>query len=218
MKGKMDKYNFRDLYEKGNLKAIGIMIFSFLLLKSIYFTLNNSSNQVYSLAIRLDKIIPFIKIFIIPYVIWCPFIILTLIYLCFKDKKAYYITLISIIISVIICFMIYFLFQTTVTRPEICGKDFLSQTIKIIYSTDKPFNCFPSIHALTSFLMIKGILKSRKRNPVSISIIGIIAISIIMSTLFVKQHVVLDVGVAILIGNTIFNIIGKISASTLSKT
>lgn len=218
MKNEIKEFKLKNMSKKENIKALAILALTFLIIRILYFILNNSSSQTYCLVTDMDKAIPFIKGFIIPYVIWYPFIFGTLLYFCFKDKTTYYITIISINISVMICFIIYFLFQTTVPRPQIYSNDFLSQIVKFIYLTDKPVNCFPSIHVLTSFLMVKGILKSRIKNSINIFVISFIALAIIMSTLFVKQHVVLDVMAAILLGDITLNCVSKVVNSMFSKS
>ncbi|WP_415875578.1 hypothetical protein [Clostridium sp.] len=105
-----------------------------------YRLLNNSSRGVYTLAMNIDDKIPFIKEFIIPYIIWYPFIFIALVYLCIKDKKVYYRTLISLNIGLIICYLIFYFFQTTVSRPNIEGMDIFTRLVSIIYNHDKPYN------------------------------------------------------------------------------
>ena len=107
------------------------------------------------------------------------------------------------------CYIIYIVFQTTVPRPTLTGNDMFTRGVQYLYNKDKPFNCFPSIHCLTSFIMIKAIYNSKVKNLFSLSIIGSISILIIFSTLFIKQHVVLDVLAAIFLGNIIFDFINK---------
>jgi membrane-associated phospholipid phosphatase len=106
----------------------------------------------------------------------------------------------------------YYFFQTTTPRPVVDGTDFLSSLVQIIYRNDEPFNCFPSIHVYTTSLMVVGILNSTFRNKWNVLVISIISILINLSTLFVKQHVILDVvsgvGLAILI-YPIFDLIYK---------
>lgn len=64
---------------KSNLGSLSLLI-SIPILGLFYEILNNSNNGVHSLVTNLDQYIPLITIFIIPYILWYGFILLTLIY------------------------------------------------------------------------------------------------------------------------------------------
>lgn len=175
-----------------------------------YALLNNNTRGVFQLITTIDNNIPFMNEFIIPYILWYPFMILSLLFLCLKDLKVYYRTLITLNLCLLSCYLIYYFFQTTVPRPAIYGNDIFSYLTLLIYKFDKPFNCFPSIHVVTSYLMIKGV------NSVACSkkikhLVAFMSISIIISTLFVKQHVIMDVISAILLGDIMFDFVYKLS-------
>jgi len=189
-----------------NLRSLSLIL-TIPLLNIFYFLLNNPQRGAYSLVTDLDHYIPFVKEFIIPYVIWYFYIFGTLVFLCLKDKKVYYRTILAIDIGLLICYVIFFAFQTHVPRPLLVGDDIFTKLVALIYSHDQPYNGFPSIHVLLSFLMIKGINKYQERNLWNMSIVYLIGILIILSTVFVKQHVVLDVLAGIIIGNVIFDLV-----------
>ncbi|WP_019850131.1 phosphatase PAP2 family protein [Desulfitobacterium sp. PCE1] len=189
-----------------NLRPLCLML-SIPLLNIFYALLNNADRGAYSLVTDLDHAIPFSKVFIVPYIIWYFFIFGTLVYFCFKDKKVYYRTLLALDLGLLVCYGIYFLFQTQVPRPELVGHDVLTKLVALIYSNDQPYNAFPSIHVLLSFLMIKGINKYQGKNYLNISLVYLNAVLIILSTLFVKQHVILDVLGAIVLGSVMFDLV-----------
>lgn len=170
----------------------------------IYVYLNNSSHGIHSLVTDIDKEVPFIKAFAVPYILWSPFLIGTLIYLCIRYRETYYKVIISIVVGLSLCFTIYYFFQTTVPRPQLYGNDFFTSLVKYIYNSDNPFNCFPSIHVLTSYILIKGINNKKNKWKADKVIVTAAAVLIILSTQFIKQHVILDMIFAILIGNAIY--------------
>lgn len=172
-----------------------------------YVLLNTSKRGVHSLVTSVDNSIPFVKVFILPYVGWYAFIVIIMVYLCYKDREIYFITLTSYVLGLIASFITFYLFQTTVPRPQVTGTDFLSTTIFAIYGADKPYNCFPSIHVLTSFLMVKAIMASSIRNRINMIIIWTCAILITLSTLFIKQHVILDVVSGIIYADILFRLV-----------
>jgi membrane-associated phospholipid phosphatase len=175
------------------------------IIHTFYNLLNNDQRGAYILNTKIDDMIPFIDIFIVPYVIWYPFIFITLAYIAWKDKPLYIKTLVTMNIAMLTCYMIYFVFQTHVPRPELTGNSVFTKMVEWIYINDAPFNAFPSIHSLTSFLMLYAVQRSNKINLTVKNSVSIIAILIIISTLFVKQHVILDAISAIMLGYIIFN-------------
>jgi membrane-associated phospholipid phosphatase len=176
-------------------------------LNIFYVILNNSGRGSRSLVTSIDNAIPFMKIFIIPYIIWYGFIFGVMVYLCYKDRDTYYKTLTAYFLGLIASYITFYFFQTTVPRPEIIGGGLLNRMVLSIYGADQPYNCFPSIHVLTSFLMIKGITASSAKNKVNMSLIWSTAIIIIISTLFVKQHVILDAVSGIIYADIIFRLV-----------
>jgi membrane-associated phospholipid phosphatase len=197
-----------EIYSMNKIKE-NLADLSFLLiipiLGAIYPILNNPANGAKSLVTEVDKAIPLVEAFIIPYILWYPFVFLCLVYFCFKDKKAYFRTLISISIGMLISYFIFFVFQTHVPRPALQGNDIFTRLVALIYSRDNPYNCFPSLHVLESYLMIKGIYACSERNKLATAFINFMAAAIILSTLFVKQHVILDVFGAVYLGEVVFN-------------
>ncbi len=205
---------------KGSKKymlPIGAMVL-FLLTGALYPLFSTDSRGVYSLVTDFDKMIPFTKEFIIPYVSWYPFIFLSLLYFYIKDSELYYKEIISIILGMLISYGIYFIFQTAVPRPELSGNDIFTKLIALIYANDKPFNCFPSLHVLETYLIMKGIKTSSCKNKLNSFIINSVGILIIISTQLIKQHVILDLIFAIILGEIIFNFIYKLDLSKAAFT
>lgn len=108
---------------------------------SLYYKyINNASNGTYSLVTDIDRALPVVRLFVIPYLMWYPFIFIALTYYCFMDKYAYYKSLLSIISALPICFLIYILFQTTVPRPVLIENDICTGLINFVYNRDNPYN------------------------------------------------------------------------------
>lgn len=182
------------------------------LLNLIYIALNCDHKAARNLTTNMDRMIPFLKIFVLPYVGWYVFIVFTIFYFCLKDKETYYKILISLYLGLMICYGVYYFYQTTVPRPVLVEKDFLTQIIAQVYRLDQPFNCFPSIHSLTSYLMYKGIRHCPAATRLSRLAISGMAFVIILSTLFIKQHVILDAIAAVLLAEILFNLADTVLA------
>ena len=174
-----------------------------------YWFIKLFQNNPHYINYYLDKEIPFIPQFIYIYNLFYPFIFIAFYYLFKKDENTYYQGIIAGIIGFLLCDMIYLYYPTIMLRPPIPNNiDFLTEFIvKITYFFDEPaLNCFPSIHCLFCFQIIFSYLKTRSINTKH-KILGItISLLIIISTILVKQHYILDIISAFLIC-TIANII-----------
>lgn len=184
------------------LLLIGIIPFSNL----FYWALNNSSRGVYDVTTDLDRALPFLEIFIIPYMTLWFFLAFCFVYLCFKNREVYYKSMITLSICFVIAFITYYFFQTTVARPEVTGNNIFSKLVKFTYGSDEPYNCMPSIHVITAYIAMKGmnLTKTSKFITYFTNIQGAL---IIVSTQFVKQHVILDIFSALFICDMTFKFV-----------
>ncbi|MDR6553510.1 phosphatase PAP2 family protein [Paenibacillus qinlingensis] len=174
-----------------------------------YIHLNQDTGTAYSLMTDLDRQIPFIKGFVVPYLGWYGFLAVGFLYLAYRDRSNYFQTLVEFIIGLLLCYGVYAIYQTTVPRPDLAGSDWLLRTVQWVYSSDEPFNCFPSTHVLTAYLMMRAYLRSV---PIAIRykiITAGTAVLIIASTLFVKQHVIMDIVGAVLVAECVVYVVSK---------
>lgn len=169
------------------------------LLNIIYVYLNHPGGTVYSLVTDFDRQIPFLKMFVLPYVSWYPFLFIAFGYLAYKNREVFYRTLLQFNIGMLICYGVYAVYQTHVPRPELVGDDWLLQAVRMVYRSDEPFNCFPSIHVLTSYFMMKAYLGAANVPRTFKAVVAVVSVLIILSTQFVKQHVLLDIVGAVLV-------------------
>lgn len=157
-----------------------------------YVWLNNFRGKVYHIPTNLDTIIEFNKYFIVPYIYWYAYLGFFLGYYLLFDGKRYLKILMGINIGMIISFIIFYFFPTTVPRPIVGGSDIFIQAVNFIYSRDNPYNCFPSIHVLDAVLIAAYINRDGRFSPGVKMFSSLISFSIILSTMFIKQHYVYD--------------------------
>lgn len=186
---------------------LSMLVFPFL--GMMYAMTNNPvpNQEASKLITSVDTAIPFVKYFALPYSIWIFYIYVCLVYFFFKDPKAYYRGLLTYIVCALICYMIYSVFQTTVPRPIVTGSDPFSGLMRYIYDRDQPYNCFPSIHCFSSYMVMRMLWTSSFRNKWNVILITGMSSLIIMSTLFVKQHVIMDAFAGILLVELVLPII-----------
>lgn len=91
----------------------------------------------------------------------------------------------------------FFLYPTAAPRPiEVTGKGFGVWGLRALYGADPPYNCFPSLHVAHSFVSALACTRVHRRlGSLALSFAGLVA----LSTVFTKQHYVLDVVTGILL-------------------
>lgn len=183
----------------------------------IYQFLNTHPREAVHISTAADAMIPFLPIFIIPYILWYGYIFFYLVYFCFKDTKVYLKTLILIVVGELLCFLVYFFFQTVVPRPQLHGDGVFIQLVQFIYANDQPYNCFPSIHVLTTFAVMLGSRHIIGKHPLNTMFIHIAGSLIIISTLFVKQHVVPDMIASMFLVSFLYGILFELIQVSVAK-
>lgn len=140
----------------------------------------------------IDTKIPFVPAFFIPYCIWYLMIFIIPYYLYCKDKDKFIKYTMAYILCSMIGNIVFISYPSTVARPTVTGTDIFSLIAKFIYWIDTATNCFPSLHCAISMLFILYTCESKNTNIITKISVCIISILIMLSTLFTKQHVVVD--------------------------
>ena len=159
----------------------------------------------------IDNFIPLIPIFVIPYLLFFPFILLP-IAMVWKDKKRLFQIAITYLFASTIANLIFLIFQTTVIRPELFPSTIANRWIIYIYSFDKPLNLFPSTHVTFTALANLCLLKINKKIAYGVLPLTIL---IILSTMFIKQHYIPDLFAGLLLAWLSYEFIYK---RTFSQT
>jgi membrane-associated phospholipid phosphatase len=182
-----------------------LWLLSIPLIGTLYSLQNHAKPVVHVLSTQLDRATPFVPFFSVFYFIWYPFIFISLFLILQKKSSAYYQTLVAICIGILLANAIFLVFPTFVPRPQLGeGWNFF---VPITYRLDEPYNGFPSIHVLTCYLILQG---SRVLTTSSRRAVVVIAWLIILSTLFIKQHVIADAAAGIALGEIVFRITGRL--------
>ncbi len=167
--------------------------------------IESQHQRVEILHTKLDDLIPFCKYFIIPYMLWFFYVAGTLIYFCAVNYKEEVYR--KLIYSMGLGIVIFIVFSVGFPngqnmRPYLSGKDLFEQMVLFIYRTDTPTNIFPSLHVYCSVACLNAILNRENRPEKDMVGIGctILTVAIILSTMFLKQHSVIDVSAGLLLG------------------
>lgn len=172
-----------------SLKRAGLLLVLIALLL-LYFPINRNVQGGISPVLPIDRRIELAPVWAIPYllgILWWAWAILWA--AAKMDYQQYLQFFICLVLTISVSYSIYLVFPTYIVRPEIETRDFLSQVVAFIYGNDMPHNALPSGHTyLTLIITIFWVNWYPRQRLVWM----IIAVLVILSTLFTKQHAILD--------------------------
>ena len=171
------------------------------------------SQEVLLFSSPLDLQIPFCEWFVIPYVLWFPYIIFTMVLAVMSGKKGFLHSCAIIYLSIFIP-MTFCLFVPNgipiELRPdfEALGRNNPAiWLVKFIYLVDSPpRNCMPSMHVSVSCALFFTIL-TNKQIPWRKWLIPcsfILSALICAATVLIKQHSILDVYYGVIVAVSVF--------------
>lgn len=143
---------------------------------------------------RLDDVIPFMEIFVIPYVFWYFLIALTLVYFLLYNVEGFKRFQTFIVVTQLVAMVVYIFYPNMQDlRPEVLPRDnFLSDIVRCLYAFDTNTGVFPSLHVAYSIGIASAWLKERNVNVWWKVFVVVCAVLISLSTTFIKQHSILD--------------------------
>ena len=162
----------------------------------LYFLISYIDFERTMIHCALDDIIPFVPAFIVPYVLWYAYVPLMLILTCFAAPEYFVRQCAAFFGGALFCLLTFIVFPTAIDfRPQITGGGVFEWMCGVTFANDKPVNVFPSLHCyealavhLTTF-SVPGLHRKTALRSAS----AVLAAIICASTVFVKQHSVIDV-------------------------
>jgi len=148
----------------------------------------------------LDSHIPFQELFLLPYLYWFIFLAGTLLYLLLYDVENFRRMMYYVILTYGTTVIIYLIFPTMQKlRPHTFARDnFLTDIMAWYYIIDTNTNVCPSLHVIGSVAaMCAGLRCPHFRSAGWRIYFVVVAVLISFSTVFVKQHSILDMFYAI---------------------
>ncbi len=192
-----------------------IMLFFMIIYIKIFGILEARQNiQFHIIHVPADDMIPFHEAFIIPYLLWFPFVIGTVAFFVFHKgpdhryylKEEYYRLAFNLIFGMCVFLLISWLYPNMVDlRPKVFPRDnFLTDCVKWLYRSDTCTNVFPSIHVFNSMACTTAVLCSPllRKNRLAVSISCTMTGLVILATVFLKQHSLIDVIMGFILGMT----------------
>lgn len=126
-----------------------------------------------------------------------------------QEKHAAFRFFLADFLSKAVCLLFFVLLPTTMPRPEILGNTVWDDLMRFLYRIDAPYNLFPSIHCLVSWLCFIGARNHRGLPRWAVWATGVMAVLVCFSTLTTRQHVVADVAAGIILAEGCYYIAGR---------
>jgi membrane-associated phospholipid phosphatase len=205
--GVSNRISSRVAYTSENV--ILFLLFYFVMIRTLYpwvggFYQDGSGYKLDGIFCGLDNMIPFIPEMAIFYILlFYSSLILTIIYFCFINVRTglalgWSINIISIISLLVYVFFPVSTYQYThdLLTNKISG-NIWAEMMYGYYSKDTSFNCFPSLHASVTTTISYFWYRYARINTSVIKVVIattsiFIAIGVVLSTLFVRQHYIAD--------------------------
>lgn len=163
-----------------------------------FFWLESRETEIHLIESRLDQYIPFCEYFIVPYFLWFPYIAVTLIYfICFcRDRRESWRYIYSYCAGMTIFLLVsYFYPNGHNLRPAAEGSGIWLAIVRFLHCIDTSTNVLPSMHVYITVVNSIALLRQKMlRSYRGFNfMVCICSVLIILSTMFLKQHSVVDV-------------------------
>jgi len=163
-----------------------------------FFWLERNITKHYQVIhVSWDDYVPFCEVFVIPYFLWFFYIAAVMLFFFFHNKQDYYRCCTFLFTGMTIFLIVSTLWPNGHhLRLETMPRDnIFTRMIEGLWETDTATNLWPSIHVYNSIGCHFAVIRSEafeKRNGIKIASF-LLAASIVLSTVFIKQHSLFDV-------------------------
>lgn len=210
--GMVEGLVFRNRKTNGTT-AVSYIVLNVILMLGVFYILLNTivydwTGTMYAhgfhLNTALDNAIPFAPTWAIFYLyLFYPLTTLTLIYFGFIEYRHGYALAWSVVLINLVSDLVYLVFPVTtdayraaLLAHPLVGNSFAT-AIYHVFATDPSYNCFPSLHASISVICFYAwyrFAKDRRHTAFKViaAAMGVVALGVMLSTLFVKQHYIAD--------------------------
>jgi membrane-associated phospholipid phosphatase len=148
------------------------------------------SDEFHSPSLALDGVLPLLPMWAIVYgALYLYLIVLPI--LVVRSERRIRQTVNAYLSVWITAYLFFIAWPTVAPRPAlVTGQGFAWDALRFLYGADPPYNCFPSLHVAHSFVSALACLKvDRRVGRFALACASLVA----LSTLFTKQHYVVDV-------------------------
>lgn len=190
-----------------------VLIFMIFYMSVFAYVENRSGVHLHLLSSKYDALIPFCEIFIIPYLLWFFYVAVGVLFfgLVESERQQYWLLCTNLCIGMTVFLIISLVWPNGHTlRPAVFPRDnIFTDMVAALYRTDTSTNVLPSIHVFNSIAIHTAVANSKtlKKYPAIGCGSFILCGLIIASTVFLKQHTVIDVVAAFLLNYATYHLV-----------
>lgn len=205
---KLSKKSWREWCS--SYKGLVIMAVYCLLYLTAFFYLEQRNTSYYVIRFGIDAYIPFCEFFIIPYLLWFAYVALAVVYFGIRDQEEGNKLIAFLIIGMTVFIIISAVFPNGHhLRPKTFAREnVFVDMVKKLYVIDTSTNVIPSIHVYNSLAVMIAVWRTKLLRGHKVIRTGLLllGVSIICSTVLLKQHSMLDVMVACILGALVYTV------------
>ncbi|MDE7207682.1 MAG: phosphatase PAP2 family protein [Lachnospiraceae bacterium] len=197
----------------GKYRSLLVMCIYAVFYMIAFFYLEQRTGAVHQIHFGIDAYIPFCEVFIIPYLMWFGYVAFTVCFLCVRDQEES-----EKLVAFLMAGMTIFIVVSAVypnghhLRPVVFPRDnVFTRMIAVLYASDTPTNVLPSIHVYNSIAIMIAVWRSKcfKGHKIVTGLMLALGVSIIFSTVLIKQHSMIDVLMAFILSGLMYSLCYK---------
>ena len=167
------------------------------------------ANGFHIIHTAIDDMIPVVEIFIIPYILWLPYLCIGMIAIAIRSRslsrKTSYMLMTGMTLFVIISLVYPNALELRRAIPD--RENICMTLINYLHAIDTPTDVLPSLHVYDAIVVAAGLHLTFREKKVMLVLSDILTVLIVLSTVFIKQHSIIDVICAIVLFIPVFIII-----------
>ncbi len=199
----------------------GVPVIAYGIIYLVWFFLleQRRETDIMLVHMNIDDYIPFCEVFVVPYLLWFLYVPAVLLYLFFHDRDDYWKNAVFLCAGMTVFLIIstfipngHHLRLRTFPRDNI-----FTQMIGLLWRADTATNLFPSIHVFNSLGAHFAVINNEKlsKNRLARTASFVLCVSIILSTVFIKQHSMFDVLTALIMAAVMYSAVYSFDLVTL---
>lgn len=203
-------------------KHLYILTYFFIYLIWFRYVEETVTTHFHVVHVTLDDYIPFCEYFIIPYLLWFAYVAWGIIYAARHNRQDYYRLCAFLFTGMTIFLIVSTLYPNGhYLRPQyFTHHNVFTSLCEWLWAADTPTNLFPSIHVYNSIAVHLFVTQSKElKNNRTVRFLSFtLMASIILATMFLKQHSAFDVATAFLLAYIMYHIIYRHNWTKASAT
>lgn len=155
--------------------------------------------SLHDLSCALDRRIPFLPEWVTVYFLAYPFWIIGGALIFGEGPERAFRMTAAFLLAMAASGALFIAWPGTIERPEPAGNGFFLAWVRLLYRIDPPKNLCPSMHVLNSYYCWRGLWGCKRVSAWVRRFAFLFLVLVCLSVLFVKQHALVDIPVAVVI-------------------